>query len=59
MKLHLHKDGIKYLPDYDGETIKCTEFITTFQDPSIPRSKEDPIHGKLKYMTKLQKVANK
>jgi len=54
MKLQVHRE--KYLPDYDGEINKCTDFITTFQDPSI---KEDPIHGKLKYMATLQKVANK
>ena len=48
-------DGPKaYHPDYDGEVAKCTDFITTFQDPSITRAKEDVIHGKLKYMIKLQ-----
>lgn len=51
--------GNIYMPDYDGEINKCQEFITSFQDPSITRSKEDPIHGKLKYMTKLQNVANR
>jgi len=31
---------------------KCTDFITSFQDTSIlDRADEDPIHGKLKYMT--------
>ena len=49
MELKVNK-GI-YIPDYDGEINKWTEFITGFQDPSIARSKEDPIHGKLKYMT--------
>jgi uncharacterized glyoxalase superfamily protein PhnB len=47
------------LPDYDGETNKCQEFIRTFQDPSITRKNEDPVHGKLKYMTKLQSVSNR
>lgn len=54
----MHTLGL-YIPDYDGETNKCTEFITSFQDPAITRQNEDPIHGKLKYMTKLQKVANR
>ena len=54
MKLQVHRE--KYLPDYEGEINKCTDFITTFQDPT---SKEDPIHGKLKYMAILQQVANK
>lgn len=57
MKLQVNRDV--YTPDYDGEINKCTEFITSFQDPSITRNKEDPIHGKLKYMTKLQNVANR
>ena len=48
-----------YIPDYETEIAKCTDFITTFQDPSITRQNEDPIHGKLKYMTQLQRVANR
>ena len=44
-----------YLPDYDSERIRCSEFITTFQDPRL----KDPVHGKLKYMIELQKVANR
>jgi hypothetical protein len=32
---------------------KATEFITQFQDATISSAKEDPIHGKLKYMTQL------
>ena len=57
MELKLHRDV--YLPDYDGEINKITDFVTTFQDPTISRAKEDPIHGKLKYMTKLQGVADR
>ena len=38
---------------------KATEFITQFQDATISNANEDPIHGKLKYMTQLQKVANR
>jgi len=38
---------------------KCQEFISTFQDPTISRANEDPIHGKLKYMIQLQKIANR
>jgi hypothetical protein len=38
---------------------KCQEFITTFQDPTINRAEEHPIHGKLKYMIQLQKIANR
>jgi len=30
---------------------KCTDFITSFQDTTLTRAEEDPIHGKLKYMT--------
>lgn len=45
-----------YLPDYDGEKARCVDFITTFQDPKL---KADSIHGKLKYMIELQKIANK
>lgn len=47
------------MPDYDGETKRCSDFITTFSDPSIPREQFDPIHGNLKYMTMLQSVVNK
>ena len=47
------------MPDYDGEINKCNDFITNFQDATITRDKEDPIHGKLKYMTRLQQCANK
>lgn len=36
MQLQLHTRGL-YIPDYDGETNKCTEFITSFQDPAITR----------------------
>jgi len=57
MKLSVHRDV--YLPDYDGENNKITDFITTFQDPTITRAKEDPIHGKLKYMTRLQAIADR
>jgi DNA replication licensing factor MCM7 len=39
------------MPDYDGERGKCTDFITSFQDTALARTAEDPIHGKLKYMT--------
>jgi hypothetical protein len=45
-----------YLPDYDGEKARCLDFITTFQDPKL---KPDSIHGKLKYMIELQRVANR
>lgn len=57
MKLQVAKDV--YIPDYDGEINKCTQFITEFQDSTISRTNEDPIHGKLKYMIQLQKIANK
>lgn len=57
MKLEVARDV--YIPDYDGEISKCTDFVTTFQDPTITRNKEDHIHGKLKYMIKLQEVANR
>lgn len=57
MKLEIQRDF--YMPDYDGERSKCNDFITSFQDTTIPRDKEDPIHGKLKYMTQLQMIANK
>ena len=57
MKLQVHRDI--YLPDYEGEATKCQDFITTFQDPTITRANEDPIHGKLKYMIMLQHVANR
>ena len=58
MKLETKREGL-YVPDYPGEIAKCQNFITTFQDPTITRANEDPIHGKLKYMTQLQKIANK
>lgn len=55
MQLSLQKGF--YLPDYEAEKStfillisildKCSEFISTFQDPSL---KADPIHGKLKYL---------
>lgn len=45
-----------YLPDYDAERRKISEFLTGFQDPSAT---PDPIHGKLKYMAMLQKIANR
>ncbi len=59
MQLSLQKDF--YTPDYESEKSKlppsiptfpfpldeCARFITTFQDASL---KEDPIHGKIKYM---------
>lgn len=35
---------------------KCTEFITSYTDASI---KEDPIHGKHKYLIQIQRIANK
>ena len=57
MQLQIHRNI--YLPDYEGEINKITDFITTFQDPTISRANEDPIHGKLKYMTKLQSVADR
>jgi hypothetical protein len=50
MKLETKREGL-YVPDYPGEIAKCQNFITTFQDPTITRANEDPIHGKLKYMT--------
>jgi len=65
MQLSLPKD--LYMPDYEAEkgiytlTIthyiaKCVEFITSYTDASLP---EDPIHGKHKYLIKMQRVANK
>ena len=51
MKLQIHRDI--YVPDYDGEMKRCSDFITSFSDPSVPRDQFDPIHGNLKYMTML------
>jgi len=34
----------------------CMDFIAHFEDKSLPT---DSIHGKLKYMSMLQKVANR
>ena len=54
MQLSLAKDI--YMPDYEAEKrkpliltclVKCTEFITSFTDASLP---QDPIHGKHKYL---------
>ena len=45
-----------YLPDYDAERRKISDFLTGFQDPSAT---PDPIHGKMKYMAMLQKIANR
>ncbi len=36
--------------------VRCTEFLTSYTDPSIP---EDPIHGKHKYLIQMQKIVNK
>lgn len=35
---------------------KCSEFIASFEDPSLP---VDATHGKLKYQIEMQKVANR
>jgi hypothetical protein len=51
MKLDINRG--MYVPDYEGDKNKCQEFITTFQDPTITRADEHPIHGKLKYMIQL------
>jgi len=65
MQLSLKNDF--YMPDYESEKSNythfhssysfyfvyidlCAEFITTFSDASL---KEDPIHGKLKYMIQM------
>ena len=48
MKLQVHRDI--YVPDYDAEIKRCTEFITTFSDPTIAKEMYDPIHANLKYM---------
>ena len=57
MKLQVHRDI--YIPDYDQEVKRCTDFITTFADPTIPKEELDPIHGNLKYMRQLQEVINR
>ena len=35
---------------------RCAEFITTYQDPKL---QPDAIHGKIKYMIEMQRVANR
>jgi DNA replication licensing factor MCM7 len=57
MKLQVHRDI--YVPDYDGEIKRCTDFIRTFQDPTLRDDQLDPIHGNLKYMSMIQAVVNK
>jgi hypothetical protein len=39
-----------YIPNYDEEKSKCTNFLTTFEDASI---EQDSIHGKQKYMIEM------
>ena len=57
MKLQVNREI--YAPNYDEEIRKCTNFITTFSDPALPKDQYDPIHGNLKYMSMLQSVVNK
>ena len=39
-----------YLPDYETEKSRCTDFVTGFEDPTLPA---DAIHGKMKYMRQM------
>jgi len=55
MQINLPANGL-YIPDYDQEKARCIEFIKSFADQ---RLHDDTVHGKLKYMRALQRVANK
>lgn len=38
---------------------KCRDFISQYEDSTIRNDQADPIHGKHKYMIKLQSIANR
>lgn len=49
MQLQLQTNQL-YLPDYEQEKARCTDFMTTYTDPKL---KSDAIHGKCKYMIEM------
>lgn len=46
----LRSEGFATRHDYEKETRLCLEFLTGFEDPSLPA---DPTHGKKKYKIAL------
>jgi hypothetical protein len=50
----LNKDA--YNPAYGAEKDKLIEFITKFEDVTMA---QDQLHGKFKYMTRMQGIANR
>lgn len=50
MQINLGTNNI-YQPDYELERKRCSDFISTFEEPSL---NIDQLHGKKKYMRLLQ-----
>lgn len=49
MQINIGTNNI-YQPDYELERTRCSDFISKFEDLSM---KEDPLHGKKKYLCYL------
>ena len=55
MELNFVRDNL-YLPDYNMEKKLLSNFIMSFEDPSMQR---DALHGKHKYQVMMQQVSNR